>query len=386
MLAHPFRFLAVAVFALLVGLCATRPPAGSANGDKHEEKGGHAHVPAPTEYADIHVPLSVWTDAAMIARGKAIYTTRCAVCHGDSGDGKGPAGLALPLTPANFRDKDGVAEMRDNYWFWRVSEGGQVEPFKSEGSAMPPWKGQLSVEERWAVMAYQHTFSGHQGPHVPWEHPESVAMGRDIYAMACVMCHGAEGKGDGSVGPMLSPRRAPQPRDFTSAEFKFRSTPSGQLPTTADLFRTVTEGVRSADGPMTIGLRGDRIMPSFRYMPEAQRLEVIEYVKSLNRGKQLYADAECLACHGERGRGDGPSAPTLKDNRDLRIAATDLTQPERFKNGARPEDVYRTLVTGLAGTPMPSYADSLEPDQVWDLAFYVLSLSRGGRAAEAGAR
>ena len=414
MLAHPFRFLAVAVFALLVGLCATRPPAGSANGDKdkHEEKGGHAHVPAPTEYADIHVPLSVWTDAAMIARGREIYTTRCAVCHGDSGDGKGPAGLALPLTPANFRDKDGVAEMRDNYWFWRVSEGGQVEPFKGKGSAMPPWKGQLSVEERWAVMAYQHTFSGHQGPHVPWEHPESVAMGRDIYAMACVMCHGAEGKGDGSVGPMLSPRRAPQPRDFTSAEFKFRSTPSGQLPTTADLLRTVTEGVRSSGGPMTIGLRGHRIMPSFRYMPAAQRLEVIEYVKSLNRGfwerreiktvavpaappvtterlsrgKQLYADAECLACHGERGRGDGPSAPTLKDNRDLPIAATDLTQPERFKNGARPEDVSRTLVTGLAGTPMPSYADSLEPDQVWDLAFYVLSLSRGGRAAEAGAR
>src|SRR2546422_10507152 len=133
-------------------------------------------------------------------------------------------------------------------------------------------------------MAYQHTFSGHQGPHVPWEHPESVAMGRDIYAMACVTCHGAEGKGDGSVGPMLSPRRAPQPRDFTSAEFKFRSTPSGQLPTTADLFRTVTEGVRSAGGPMTIGLRGHRIMPSFRYMPAAQRLEVIEYVKSLNRG------------------------------------------------------------------------------------------------------
>jgi len=106
----------------------------------------------------------------------------------------------------------------------------------------------------------------------------------------------------------------------------------------------------------------------------------------LNRGKQLYADAECLACHGGRGRGDGPSAPTLKDNCDLPIVATDLTKPGRFKNGARPEDVYRTLMTGLAGTPMPSYADSLEPDQAWDLAFYVLSLSRDGRAAEAGPR
>src|SRR5207245_78218 len=218
------------------------------------------------------------------------YTTRCAVCHGDQGDGKGPAGLALPLKPSDFRDKDGVAEMRDNYWFWRVSEGGQVEPFKGKGSAMPPWKGQLSVEERWAVMAYQHTFSGHQGPHVPWEHPASVAMGRDIYAMACVMCHGAEGTGDGSVGPMLWRRRAPK-----------------------------TVAVPAAP-PVT---------------PER-----------LSRGKQLYADAECLACHGESGRGDGLSAPTLKDNRDLPIAATDLTKPERFKNGARPEDVYRTLMTG----------------------------------------
>src|SRR2546425_9402581 len=414
MLAHPFRFLAVAVFALLVGLCATRPPAGSANGDKdkHEEKGGHAHVPAPTEYADIHVPLSVWTHAAMLAAGRETSTPRGAVSQGDSGEGKGPAGLALPLTPANFRDKDGVAEMRDNYWFWRVSEGGQVEPFKSEGSAMPSWKGQLSVEERWAVMAYQHTFSGHQGPHVPWEHPESVAMGRDIYAMACVGCHGVEGRGDGSVGPTLSPRRAPQPRDFTSREFKLRSTPSGQLPITADLFRTLTEGIRSSGGAMTIGLRGHRIMPSFRHMPGEQRLEVIEYVKSFNRafwertdvktvavpnapavtpdrlarGRTLYADVECLACHGERGRGDGPSAPTLKDSRALPITATDLSRPERFKNGLLPDDVYRTLMTGLAGTPMPSYADSLEPEQAWDLVFYVLSLSRDDRRAAETAR
>src|SRR5213593_1834520 len=179
MRAKLFAPQAVVVIALLVGLWIAHPPASRANGDKdeHEEKGGHAHVPAPTEYADIHVPLSVWTDAAMIARGKEIYTTRCAVCHGDQGDGKGPAGVALPLKPADFRDKDGVAEMRDNYWFWRVSEGGQVEPFKGKGSAMPPWKGELSVEDRWAVMAYQHTYSGHDGPHVPWEHPESVAMG-----------------------------------------------------------------------------------------------------------------------------------------------------------------------------------------------------------------
>src|SRR5262249_58819511 len=141
------------------------------------------------------------------------------------------------------------------------------------------------IPDRWAVMAYQHTFSGHRGPHVPWEHPESLAMGRDIFIMACVPCHGAEGKGDGSVGATLSPRRAPQPRDFTGAEFKFRSTPSGNLPTTADLFRTVTEGVPGIGGPMTIGLRAQRGMPGVRHMPPQHAPEVPECGICLHRGR-----------------------------------------------------------------------------------------------------
>jgi mono/diheme cytochrome c family protein len=416
MRARHWSILGIAMSVLALGLWAGDPavtradPPGNGE-DKDADAGGHAHVPAPLPYADAHVPVSVWTDAQMIARGKEIYGAKCAVCHGDTGDGKGPAGQALPLKPPDFRDKAGVAEMRDNYWFWRVSEGGAVEPFKGRGSAMPPWKGDLSVEDRWAVIAYQHTLSGHQGPHVPWEHPESIAVGRDIFAMACVACHGAEGKGDGSVGATLSPRRSPQPRDLTTRDFKFRSTPSGQLPTTGDLVRTLTEGVRATGGPLTLGLRGYRIMPSFRHMPEEQKLELAEYVKSLNksfwergevkvvgipprpqrtaeriaRGKKLYADAECLACHGPTGRGDGPSVPTLKDSRELPIAVPDFRSPRRFKNGSRPEDVYRTLVTGLSGTPMPSYGDALEPEQTWDLVFYVLSLSNSGpRAAEAG--
>jgi mono/diheme cytochrome c family protein len=407
---------AIGVVAVAFGVWVMAPPPSRADvtGEPHDDDAGaHLHVPAPLEYADAHVPPGVWTDPAMIARGKEIYATRCAICHGDSGDGKGPAGVALPLKPPDLRDKAAIAEMRDNYWFWRVSEGGFVDPFKSKGSAMPPWKGELSVQDRWAVMAYQHTFSGHNGPHVPWEHPEMILVGRDIYAMACLMCHGRDGKGDGSVGATLSPRRAPQPRDFTTSDFKFRSTPSGQLPTSSDLFRTITEGVRGSGGPLTFGLRGYRIMPGFGQMPVEQRLELIEYVKSLNprfwerseiktvrvpppppvtperlaRGRKLYADAECLACHGERGRGDGPSAPTLKDSKELPIAATDLTRPRRFKNGARPEDVYRTLMTGLSGTPMPSYGDSLEPEQAWDLVYYVLSLPGDeGRTAEANPR
>jgi hypothetical protein len=68
-----------------------------------------------------------------------------------------------------------AAEMTEAYWFWRVSEGAAVEPFRSSGSTMPAWKDQLSVEDRWAVVAYQHSLSGHSGPHTAAVHPEMAA-------------------------------------------------------------------------------------------------------------------------------------------------------------------------------------------------------------------
>src|SRR2546422_8321702 len=124
MRAKLFISLAFAALVLLLGLWLAHPPVIRANGGKDEEKGGHAHVPAPIEYADVHVPLSVWTDAAMIARGKDIYTTRCAVCHGDTGDGKGPAGVALPPKPSNFPAQEGVARKSCNQLFLRGNDGG----------------------------------------------------------------------------------------------------------------------------------------------------------------------------------------------------------------------------------------------------------------------
>jgi mono/diheme cytochrome c family protein len=132
----------------------------------------HDHAAVPAAYAEAHVPDRVWTDPAMIARGKEIYAAKCALCHGDKGDGQGPAAASLPLKPGDFTDRKMVAEMAGNYWVWRVSEGGLVEPFKTKNSAMPAWKGELSMNDRWAVIAYAHTFSGHRGPHVASEHPQ----------------------------------------------------------------------------------------------------------------------------------------------------------------------------------------------------------------------
>jgi mono/diheme cytochrome c family protein len=145
------------------GQAAPGHPAGG-----HE----HHHAPLPAAYANAHIPARVWTDPKMLARGKEIWIAKCAVCHGETGDGKGPGSVNLPLKPADLTDGHMVAQMAGNYWFWRVTEGGLVEPFKSMGSAMPAWKTELSVADRWAVIAYAHTLSGHRGPHTPSEHPE----------------------------------------------------------------------------------------------------------------------------------------------------------------------------------------------------------------------
>ncbi len=153
---------------------ATPPKAGGhthAPGQGHGDH-DHEHPPVPAAYANAHIPVAVWTDAKMIAKGKEIWAAKCALCHGEKGDGKGPGAANLPLKPADLTDAKMVAEMPGNFWYWRVSEGGLVEPFKSKGSAMPAWKGELSQSDRWAVIAYAHTLSGHAGPHIASEHEQ----------------------------------------------------------------------------------------------------------------------------------------------------------------------------------------------------------------------
>jgi mono/diheme cytochrome c family protein len=147
---------------------------------KHGHSTGpeHLHASVPAEYAKQAPSDGIWTDKAVIAKGAAIHAAKCAVCHGNEGAGDGLAVTGLILKPASFRDKAMVAEMSPAYWFWRVSEGSAVEPYRSKGSAMPPYKNDLSVDDRWAVIAFQHSLSGHHGPHNRAEHPEMQAPAR----------------------------------------------------------------------------------------------------------------------------------------------------------------------------------------------------------------
>jgi mono/diheme cytochrome c family protein len=86
-----------------------------------------------------------------IAKGKEIFTKTCVVCHGDKGDGKGPAGAALNPPPANFTDKKAMDTMTDGELFWKMSKG--------DGSAMASYEKQISETDRWNLVNYIRTFS-----------------------------------------------------------------------------------------------------------------------------------------------------------------------------------------------------------------------------------
>src|SRR5262245_32309708 len=77
-------------------------PAGSAAHDpadkrpQLEPKEAHEHAAVPAEYASVKASATIWTDPAVLARGRAIYAAKCAACHGDQGAGDGPAAAGLP--------------------------------------------------------------------------------------------------------------------------------------------------------------------------------------------------------------------------------------------------------------------------------------------------
>lgn len=249
----------------------------------------------------------------------------------------------------------------------------------------------------------------------PGEAPEGAgrARGERVYRMACATCHGLRGDGNGVTAGNFTTR----PRDFTRGIFKFRSTPTGTQPTEQDLVRTITEGLHGTSMPPFAAMdRGD-VMAVASYVRELYRRSLAEDLRarveageldpetadavleqrsapgepiaipdeppmdqaSVERGRAVYARMECAKCHGLTGKGDGPSADELVDEWGRKIVPADFTTPAGIKRGKTPRDIYTIFMTGINGTPMPSYSGKMSPREAWDLAHYVMWLRRKGR-------
>ena len=204
------------------------------------------------------------------------------------------------------------------------------------------------------------------------------------YRRYCVGCHGTLGDGNGENAPWLTPK----PRDFQLATFKCRSTPTGTLPTDEDLFDTIGRGLDRSN------------MPSWNTLSGQERANLVAWIKHysprwqnekagtpiqipaepevtadrVKAGQDIFQKVQCWKCHGVQGMANGPSASTLTDDLGRPILPFNFTEGSRPLCGSTDRDLYRIFMTGVDGTPMPSFADNIKPDEAWDLVFYLRTL------------
>lgn len=207
------------------------------------------------------------------------------------------------------------------------------------------------------------------------------------YRRYCVGCHGEAGDGQGENTPWLDPK----PRNFTLATFKCRSTLTGTLPLDSDLYNSIARGFTNSNMPiwntLTNQERADLVAMIKTFSPRWEKEKPGDPIKipaeppvtiqSISHGKALFTKLECWKCHGPQGKGDGPSASTLTDSQDNPIRPYNFAagkDDSRFKCGSTNEDIYKIFMTGLDGTPMPSFNDTISPNDAWDLVHFLRTL------------
>ncbi len=250
--------------------------------------------------------------------------------------------------------------------------------------------------------------------------------GQAVYMKRCVQCHGVDGDGNGPTAASMYPR----PRDYRKGIFKFTSTEYGSRPTRDDLKQTLVRGVPGTS------------MPSFVRLPKEDITDVVDYIMILtlrgeyegllvgeaesegeldpeyiadydelvvNRwsnlrdkavtplsdmpdfneetvklGRAAFLSKGCSGCHGEDGRGHTAENFKRKDAWNFPTRAADLTSGF-LRGGQEPIDIYRRILGGINGTPMPSFRARLqtEPDTIWHLVSYVQYIANRRREGEA---
>ena len=94
----------------------------------------------------------------------------------------------------------------------------------------------------------------------------------------------------------------------------------------------------------------------------------------IKEGRVQFQKLECWKCHGVTGQANGPSADTLVDDENRPIKPFNFHDSQRFKCGSSDQAMYKDFMTGLDGSPMPSFSDNLKPEDAWDLVFYLRTL------------
>jgi DMSO reductase family type II enzyme heme b subunit len=231
--------------------------------------------------------------------GRQLYTNYCSACHGDKGEGDGPAARFLYPKPRDFGEAKFRLATTENH-IPTDADLMNVIDHGMPGSAMFPF-GHLSEDDRRTLVAEirklicsatearlvrdskasgnpidaaelpelvkeltQVNASITVPAELPASGPESTARGKELYkAVGCINCHGETGKGDGGQDQRDDNGMPTKPRDFTRGIFK-----GGRDP--ARLFALIRLGMRGTP------------MPASRQLEPAQIGDLVNYILSFS--------------------------------------------------------------------------------------------------------
>lgn len=181
-----------------------------------------------------------------------------------------------------------------------------------------------------------------------------IAQGAKVYAANCIACHGGDGRGN---GPLAANLQVPA-RDFTD---------QGWMSSQSDgvFFTSVLRGVPGTPMPSFAGRLSEKdiwaavafvrgFSPDVRLDRQPRSEPVAPGEVAL--GEQVYA-ANCAGCHGADGHGNGPAAESFA------VPPRDLANRD-WLAGRTDEQLRGAVMTGIPGTPMPSFGTTLTSQEV----------------------
>ncbi len=218
-------------------------------------------------------PQNADQDVSMV-RGKALFETHCAPCHGDKGNGSGPLAQYVQPKPR---------DLTSGIFKYRATRGPipsdtdllQTMKVGIPGTSMPGWD-LLSLNDWKSILSYVKTLIpslANQKPGQPFEIPQeptttpaSIQLGHDLYTnRGCISCHGDHAMGDGSAAGHLKDAwgNPITPRDLTHGPLKWGNT-------SKDMYRTLAFGVPGTP------------MPAFEHTFTSDQIwGLVHYIKSL---------------------------------------------------------------------------------------------------------
>lgn len=264
----------------------------------------------------------------LVATPQDVYATHCAVCHGESGTGDGPAAyLVFPkprdFTSGRYRFKSTPEEQPPT-----LEDLRRTIRLGIARTAMPPFGGVLSDEQITELAGYVRSLdvrNAADGPSSPIAIPPApdttaklIDEGKLVYqAMGCAACHGETGQGDGPSSYSLvdSDGVALPPADFTTGVYK-----AGREE--VDLYRTITVGVPGTPMPGFEAVLEENLnLPG---VSEQTNIiwAMVAYLKSLERPREPVGIRTASPLHAHRvndvlalSEPDSPVWATIKSQR-----------------------------------------------------------------------